>query len=494
MKRLDLFIVAIVIIALFSNQPASAAGQVTAQGTFRYYDRNSTQVSSRYMNVYLYDHDLSGYDDLLATTTSNAQGFFQFISLTNDDADDPTDPDRRLDLYVVWEADYADNGSNHHPVTNFSNQIYKWQSTTHTNAPDGTADFTSVEVEPNKRPAMWIFQDLRNAWEYIRIHTSPQFDPGSVTAKWEDTRDCFLFEPFLCSSFFYVGAGGPFIFISNQNINSLDTIVHETGHHFMYNATDWWLWGDIGCYEHNLFSEEYPDCAWSEGWADFLPLTVNGDPCYDFGIGPCGAGSDPYENLETHTWNENQSLYPNGDGVEGRVAGALYDLFDNVNEGYDSAAFGFDPIADIVFHGAVEGTFSLFWSGWKTSGQNKHNAVRAIHQNTIDYDTAPRFDPPLPDRIVLQNSPWIHAIELWDYSNDDESVDAELSFYINYVSDTHCGIGVDNHWININPQTGWLGVCDATIRVNDSIYSGYDTFRVTVAPVAARRYLPIIMR
>ncbi|MDD2694447.1 MAG: hypothetical protein PHD58_00805 [Anaerolineales bacterium] len=44
-------------------------------------------------------------------------------------------------------------------------------------------------------------------------------------------------------------------------------------------------------------------------------------------------------------------------------------------------------------------------------GQNEHHAVRAIYQNTIDYDEPPGMD--LPNRTVLQDFGWHHAIDLW---------------------------------------------------------------------------------
>jgi hypothetical protein len=184
-----------------------------------------------------------------------------------------------------------------------------------------------------------------------------------------------------------------------------------------------------------------------------------------------------------------------GDSVEGRVAGALYDLFDSTNEAsYDSATFSYDSIADIVFQGSVETTFPGFWNSWMISGQNKHHAVRAIYQNTIDYDTIPRFDPPLPDRIVLRGISYIRYIDLWAYTSDSESADVELTYQITSVTDTRCGISlVDGHWINVIPQAGWLGACDATVRVRDSIKNAYDTFRVTIVPIFGRVYLEIIM-
>ena len=132
-------------------------------------------------------------------------------------------------------------------------------------------------------------------------------------------------------------------------------------------------------------------------------MSVNGDSCYEWGRGPCGADGGQFENLEMPTCGDGR---PQGDTVEGRVAVALYDLFDSTNEGFDSAWFGFAPIANIVFQAPHEDSFSASWDSWKGSGQNKHHAVRAIWQTTIDYDTPPRFAPPLSDRTVLQGFGW----------------------------------------------------------------------------------------
>jgi hypothetical protein len=338
---------------------------------------------------------------------------------------------------------------------------------------------------------MWIFQDLRSAWEYIHNSTSPQIDPGSVTALWQIDVDTLL----PCNgSCFYGGPGVPYIFIADSNRLSADTVVHEASHHYMFNATGWWLWWDIGCYSHNLFTEESESCAWSEGWADFYPLPANGDTCFDYGIGPCGAGGGVYENLESRNRNDYPPSFPWGDIVEGRVAGALYDLFDSTNEGYDSAAFSLDPITDIVFQGTSETTFNEFWNNWKASGQNKHHSVRAFYQNTIDYDTAPSFDQPLQDRSVLQGFSYAHVIDLWMNTADGESADTELTYQITNITDTRCGVSLDNHWINISPQPSWLGFCDATIRVSDSMKTADDTFRVSVISVHDRIYFSLIRK
>jgi len=469
--------------------------QVTAQGSFFYADRNNNTVPARFTKVYLYDQDPGGTDDLLATTTTDGNGFFQFPARMNwDDDDSNSDPNnRRLDLYVVWETDANDSLSARRRVTNTSNWVYQWASERRTNVPDGNANFFNYNVGSINQGAMWIFQDLRRAWETIYNNTSPHIDPGSVTAKWEKDVNCYNL---ICSSFFWGGAGGPFVFIRQDDLISADTVVHETGHHLMYNATGYWTWWDVSCYDHNIFSLEDVNCAWTEGWGDFLALAVNNDACFDWGMGPCGADGGDFANLEIRNRNDNPPPYPWGDAVEGRVAGALYDLWDNTNEpAYDSATFGLAPIAKIVLQGSAEERFSAFWVGWKASGQNKHHAARAIYQNTIDYDTAPRFDPPLPDRTALQGFGWENAIDLWVFSTDGESNDWELDWQIVYTSDWHCGVSIDAQgYIDIHPQPGWLGICDVTVRVSDTIKTADDTFRVNVVPVRGRVYLPIVVK
>ncbi len=47
--------------------------------------------------------------------------------------------------------------------------------------------------------------------------------------------------------------------------------------------------------------------------------------------------------------------------------------------------------------------------------------------------------------------------------------------------------------MNIAPQQGWLGYCNVTVSLNDSIKSDTDTFKVTVVRVRGNNYLPIIL-
>jgi len=477
-------------------------GRVTVRGSFYYYDRDDQVVPARFTRVYLYDYDDDGNpgldptipdtnDDLLGVVTTDRNGRLQIPDIRNWDADDSgtNTTTRRLDLYVILETDVQDSQTARRRVTNFGGWAYRWiTADIRTNVSDGYVDFYGYTIpnDSDQEPAMWIFQDLRRGWEYI--FTTTGTDPGSATARWEKDKTTFLPCTDTCA-WPYFPIGG--IFISHLDRHSPDVIIHELGHQYMYNASGTWWWPNVGdmleCLSHGIQDRENALCAWSEGWADFFALAVNGDACFDWNNIPCSG-----LNMETPTWGT--PGWNNGDEVEGRVAGALYDLFDQANDGLDQTTFGFAPIWTVVRTAPHEQNFAGFWSGWRMQGYNQHRAVQAIYQNTIDYDTPPTIAN-LPDRTVLQGFSWDNAIDLWAYSSDPESFDWELNWLIAHISDWRCRVTLDvQRYVDIHPWPGWLGSCDATIRVSDGIKFDYDTFTVRVVPVAARIYLPLVIR
>ncbi|OGO31383.1 MAG: hypothetical protein A2136_03005 [Chloroflexi bacterium RBG_16_54_11] len=463
------------------------AGTVTVSGTLSYIDRYTNTVGAPFTTVKLYDQDIGGYDDPYGITHTIDSGFFQFSDIWNYDEDASG-----LDLYVIFEADYNDTDVARRRVVNLSDDLYQWTSSVQDNVPDGDVvfDYVIQTYDPAKR-AMWIFQDLRRAWEHVFNNTNPPVDPGSVTAKWELYATCYPWG--LCSSYFNGGVGGPYIFISDEQVISSDTVVHETGHHYMWNMTGWWWWDDPGCWQHDIFTQEDVWCAWSEGWADFFPLFTNEDECYDKGIGPCtGAPDIDTFDLEAHGIGDGK---PEGDLVEGRVAGSLFDLIDSASDGYDSANFSFDPISRVVFEPPETIWFYGFWERWMASGYNAHHAVRAIYQNTIDFDSPPSFTPEITEVFTLEGVPT--RIDLHAHSDDEESELDELAYSIPYVSTWECGIALDvmhNYLVNIDPHPGWTGYCDATAVVSDSIKTASDDFRVYVLPVDMQAYLTLVYK
>ncbi len=466
-------------------------GYVTVSGTIYYKDRDNSIKSASYVTVELYDADSNGQDEILTDPIkTDINGDFQFPGVFNWDDDDVNDPNYNLDPYIKVKTETEDTANVFRKVMSTSGEIYHWKSVAMRNVNDGPLTIFYTIQEDATYQAMWIFQDLRRAWAYVINNTSPLIDPGSVTAIWE--KNVNDYSP--CSgSCFLAGTG---IFINDGYVNSQDTIVHETGHNYMFNKTGWWLYWDIPCFNHNIFSVEDIYCSWSEGWADFLPILVNGDTCYDLNSGHCSGIPDIYSfNLETHDRSDDPQYFPWGDFVEGRIAGALYDLVDPNDDGYDTASFGFGPVANVALinNAVTNDTFVQFWNNWGYSGQSFHQGVRAIYQNTIDLDYPPTIGG-IPDLTVLQNLGASQILDLWMFSSDVESNYEELDYYVKNVSDANCGVSIQDGWVNISPTHGWLGSCEVTVEVNDSIKTDDDTFWIEVVPATGWNYVPLMMQ
>ncbi len=472
----------------YPRQPGS--GEVTVQGSLHYYDRDNDYVPARSMKVYLYDDDgAPGFDesdDLLTTTVTSPQGTFRFAPQPNRDEDAAEAPqsEQRLDLYVIWETADPTSGQR---VTNFSDWAYKFTSTTRENVPDGVVSFNNqIPDDADGAPALWIFQDMVRAWEYVR--NIADSDPGPASARWKRDTDSFFPCPGSCF-WPYPPINGMFIDRAGQD--SPDVVLHELGHHYMYNATGAWWWSDVddmlACRNHGIREQESSLCAWAEGWATFHALAINGDACFDWDNSPCaGLTID----LESPTWDTLN--WDEGDEVEGRITGALYDLFDSAEDGKDRANFGYTAVWNLVSAPSPKNAFSDFWSAWRASSHDNHLAVQAIFQNTINYNQPPIMA--LPDLTVLEGFSYHDAVDLWAYTTDSESDGWELEWEIDTISDWHCSNVHINQQDRVNvviPYPGWHDGCNVTVSVTDGLSKVKDTFRVQVVPVTARVYLPL---
>jgi hypothetical protein len=151
--------------------------------------------------------------------------------------------------------------------------------------------------------AWWIKDDLDRAFRFTPTQ------PGPSTARWYATST---------DGAYYVLGGQ--IHLEAVNERSPDTVVHEYGHNVMWNIYTNWNWPSYCPSPHYIF-----------------PLVVNGNPTYTWSSGSS-------LNLETPTWGT--PYWDDGDDVEGRVAGALWDIYDTPNDGYDQFVDGFGNIWD----------------------------------------------------------------------------------------------------------------------------------------------------
>ncbi|MBI4788220.1 MAG: hypothetical protein HY782_14405 [Chloroflexi bacterium] len=248
--------------------------------------------------------------------------------------------------------------------------------------------------------------------------------------------------------------------------------------------------------QHGIWDEKTASVAWSEGWSDFFPLLVNGNACFNWDNSTsCPNNADPVNGVNLE-WHNRSDGSPPGDAVEGRVAGALYDLLDTTNDGYDNISNPFYQNWNIL--SGQPHTLDEFWVAWKNLGYEKHGSVQAIYGNGIDYDSPPTINP-LPTVTVLKNTRLNQAIDLWTYGSDAESQAWQLYYWISNVSNTNCGINIstpDNRYVSTIPTWNWTGQCIVAVQAGDGIKNNDPgrSFYVHVVEPAARIFLPLIMK
>lgn len=416
-----------------------APGYVNVYGTLTYKGRDNLSKPAANTLVKLMEDDPSGIDDVLGGTFTNDAGYYSFPPVLNWDSDGDADTsNRNLDLYVVFESSNAD-----YKVTEvFANINHRWETPLSSNVSStGLLKNLYIYSPTDRLGAMWLFHDLKRARDFVINQAG--INPGFATTTWQYQNNCDIYNTCNGPAYFSPGIG---IFVPENSLVSVDTIVHEIGHHFLYNLS-----GPVNgsCpSQHYITQISNINCAWKEGWAEFFPIVVNlslssSDVCYDFASGNC---SNQSVNLET------VNPAATGDTVEGRVAAALLDLYDINNEGYDSASFGFSPIAQVSMQEASEHSLWDFWNSWKASGYDRHNAVRAIYQNAINYNNTPTLIS-LPDWSVPHDSSWSNVFNLLGYASDVETSTSLLAWQITSISDSRCGVSIDAQKnIDIVPQ------------------------------------------
>lgn len=359
-------------------------GQMIAKGHWYYHDSSATLQPLSNALVQLYDSNLNG-EEFLGATFTQSNGYWEIGPFSS------AGPDGKRHLLARVRTENAERGI---WVKTPGGDTYYWQSATIDCELDGWVDFGLLKV-PNSsanKPAVWVFLTLNQGWAYFPTN------PGNITAVWAPT-----FDP-PCGMCFDPRSNK--ILLASDAPSSPDAILHEFAHNVMFNVYGSWLPPvETACGDHWFTKASGPNCAWVEGWAEFFPLAVFPDNVFSY-LGH-------YEiDLETPTWGTfdpiQQRPWDNGDRVEGRVAGALLDIFDTSNEGTDQISDNFGNIWDVVSH-VRNIAFKEFWGSWKSRRHDASGALGAFYQNTIDYGHT------LPP-TVLDNATFIRDVTLPDES------------------------------------------------------------------------------
>jgi len=312
----------------------------------------------------------------------------------------------------------------------------------------------------------------RGAWDFM-VNEGPGYIPPEVQVRFK--------MPDGHGTHIHLGLG--IVDIDTEDYSrALDIVQHEYGHWVMYNAYNgYWPPNTGGTHYINRISN--PNMAWTEGWADFFPLAVQSynrweDPVFEWGEGS-------QINLETPTWGT--PSWDDGDEVEGRVASALWDVFDSTSEDYDTFADGFLNIWGVL-SSQTDATYTEFYSAWRSVGKDRHMLNFCSYQNTINYD----ISAVLSDGTVDPTSGYTDTVFKFLVKYQDQDNDYATTVYVyvydegwyDFAMDHYTGKPIEDEWFIVfltGFSPGWHNFFFYASNGIDEDYdpdSGYYEFEV----------------
>ncbi len=356
------------------NTDVVPRGPLTVTGRFRYYNRNDALASEQFI-IQIVRGDNSAH---LAWCYNDVNGYFSCGPFNNPGAAGVrarmlsyTSFNPYNDILVTVNPSWGTVGNTTNAYgTTTSVQVFA----------DGVRNIGAWFVTNNAtyERAYWVTADLIEVWKYVYFGTGASQVPvettGRSTVEWRiDSTDGT-----------YYSLGGN-IHLDGTDPLSSTVVGHEYGHNIMYTVYGNTYPPTPNCSPHSIPLVSSAGCAWTEGWATFISMAANNDVFYRWDSGAT-------INLETPTWGT--SGWQNGDTVEGRVSGALWDILDSANEGEDQYSDGgITRIWDTFYH-QNDNTFSEFWAAWRSRGHPNTSAgpIMSIWQSAINYRLGPSND------------------------------------------------------------------------------------------------------
>ncbi|MGH2819642.1 MAG: hypothetical protein ACRDJ5_03200 [Actinomycetota bacterium] len=340
------------------SSPSAPTGCVS--GTWLYQDNNGTWRPARNWLIQVWDDDTFG-DSLLASGLAAQNGTYNFCV----DMGTEGFPDSgTADIYVKF---ISENGA--WKVQNASSNPYVYQTATVNDVGSAGLNLGSLGPQPVDMRGAHAFDEVNDVWDWKG--GGGWDDVGSwrrVIVNWTPTS----------TDGTYYSLGANDVHLAAADPDSQIVVAHEVGHALMDDAYEDAFPSAPNCSPHSIQGASSEGCAWTEGFAEWLPSSVYNDPFFRW---PSGASL----NLESPTWNT--SGWDSGNTVEGRVAGALIDISDFANEAsYDRHGEGDPGPIWTTFQNNVSNTFNQFWTHRGAGGFNvsPFGALASVYQNTID--------------------------------------------------------------------------------------------------------------
>ncbi|MGP3921917.1 hypothetical protein [Streptomyces sp. 8N616] len=362
-----------------SASATAAAALSCVRGSFSYTDRDGNWQSSVNLQVQVWDEDPANSDDLLTVGLTDANGRYRLCF------DNSTDARGGQDVYLRFVTQNGQWGVER------DDDPWTFRTGQRDNLGDGTTtDFGDLSPADRRLDRSLRVYDVAN--------TASAWTPGDC---W-DSRDpdCeridFNWEPGQTEGTFF-RPGEDEIYLIDQDADDRNVVAHELGHAVMddlYDDNDF----ETNCgSDHQAHKQETEECAWSEGFGDWYGVAVFNDPVYRDTV-----DQNINVDFDAATWGSVRTdmandPWDNGDRVEGRIAGALWDLVDGGDEAFDD----YNDTLDNVWYTFLDDRPHTFHDWWTERGGNGKEtgeaALGALYQNTIDYD----FRDRLADHVSL---------------------------------------------------------------------------------------------
>lgn len=252
-----------------------------------------------------------------------------------------------------------------------TNNDYAFDSATRLIADGATVDFGNLQPGSSTfMRGLHAFDAANDAWNWkpgtcwATTHTTCR----QLNINWSSTStDGTYYQP--ATNDVHLAAADP---------DSAITVVHEVGHGVMDETYNDSMPSTPNCNPHFITGASSAGCAWVEGWAEWFPASVYNDPFFRWPDG--GSLNLETPNASTPGWDD-------GDTVEGRVAGALIDVSDFANDGFDTYGEGAPGPIWTTFSNHRSTTLANFWSHRTSDGFNVSDpgALASLFQNSIDY-------------------------------------------------------------------------------------------------------------
>ncbi|RME47657.1 MAG: hypothetical protein D6791_05300, partial [Chloroflexi bacterium] len=437
-------LLALFLAGLAASGAFAQTGTINVTGQITYIDDEGLIRPAAGVLVYIRDWDYlptEGPSEILAEVVTDEDGFFSVSNIDNQDYDGtPRRPDRTgQDVLIEVRTES--------PAVKLLNtatlQPFVWSSFGQPggffrNVEDGRTVPINLRVQAADRQGqgMAVYETMRAGWDFLP--QKPVLNEP-ILAQWgANSLDGPYYVP------------GDRIYYDASAAIFPHVILHQFAH-----ALAWRMQGDAGypanCYPaqddhtYDMKTRNTAQCAWAEGWAAGFSMIVLGDPKYRTADGAIDMEA---ADKDTPGWDE-------GDTVGGRVAGAMWDLFDDVDDGFDTHTPAgntpqerFAPMWDAYMNGNPT-TTREFWDAYVAAGNDACSAVRAFFQNTIDYNEAPTVRD-LPDITIDEDTSADNIVDLWAFSSDAECPNDQLIYTFVEEIPPEFGISIDsNRYIDV---------------------------------------------